>query len=176
MVYEAAGEFFVERAGPFVETFESFYRREQPAVVGLAYVLSGSRAAADDLAQDAFLAAYRAWDRVGGYDKPEAWVRAVVAKRSASLWRRRTREAKAFLRAALHLERAAFPAIDPDSEVVWAAVRRLPRRQAQAIALHYLGELKVEEIAHILGCSESSVKTHLARGRERLADWLKEER
>lgn len=52
------------------ETFEDFYVREFPAVVGLAYALSGSRSGAEDLAQEAFLAAHRGWDRIGGYGDP----------------------------------------------------------------------------------------------------------
>jgi RNA polymerase sigma-70 factor (ECF subfamily) len=51
----------------------------------------------------------------------------------------------------------------------WAAVRRLPRRQAQAIALHYLYDMSVTDIALTLGCSRSSVKAHLVRGRTSLA-------
>ena len=68
-----------------VEPFEHFYRAEYRAVVGLAYALSGSRLAAEDIAQDAFIAAHRAWDRVGTYDQPGAWVRRVVANLSVSL-------------------------------------------------------------------------------------------
>ncbi len=45
--------------------FDDFYRSEFPAVVGLAYALSGSRAGAEDLAQEAFLAAHSNWGRIG---------------------------------------------------------------------------------------------------------------
>ena len=55
----------------------------------------------------------------------------------------------------------------PDREV-WDLVRRLPKRQAQAVALHYLEDLPVSEIAEILECSPGSVKTHLSRGRQAL--------
>ncbi len=44
-------------------------------MIGLAYVLSGSRSAAEDLAQEGFLAAHNAWDRVSLYEKPEAAAR-----------------------------------------------------------------------------------------------------
>ena len=50
--------------GAFRESFEAFYGRELHSVIGLVYVLSGSRSVADDLAQDAFLIAFRHWDRV----------------------------------------------------------------------------------------------------------------
>jgi RNA polymerase sigma-70 factor (ECF subfamily) len=47
-------------------------------------------------------------------------------------------------------------------------VRSLPRRQAQAVALHYLEDLPVAEIARVLGCAEGTVKAHLHHGREAL--------
>lgn len=47
------------------ESFEAFYQREYRVVVALAYGLSGSRVAAEELAQEAFLAAHRDWERVG---------------------------------------------------------------------------------------------------------------
>ncbi len=54
----------------------------------------------------------------------------------------------------------------------WEAVRALPARQAQAIALHYLEDRPVAEIAEILGCAPATVKVHLHRGRRALADTL----
>jgi RNA polymerase sigma-70 factor (ECF subfamily) len=48
-------------------------------------------------------------------------------------------------------------------------VRRLPRRQAQVIALTYLDELDAREIAHVRGCGEATVKTHLHRAKATLA-------
>ena len=63
--------------------------REIRDVVGLSYVLSGSRSGAEDLAQDAFVAAYRLWDRISGYENPGAWVRRVAVNRSISVGRRR---------------------------------------------------------------------------------------
>ena len=57
-------------------------------------------------------------------------------------------------------------------EEFWGEVRRLPRRQAQALSLHYVYDLGVSETALTMGCSESSVKAHLVRGRARLAERL----
>jgi RNA polymerase sigma-70 factor (ECF subfamily) len=148
-------------------SFEQFYRREFRPVVGLAYALSGSRIAAEDLAQDAFIAAHRAWDRVGRYDKPEAWVRRVVANMSVSLLRTKTREAKALARLKPRAE--YLPHLPADDHDFWKAVRALPRRQAQTIALHYLEDRSVAEIAEVLGCAEGTVKVHLHKGRETLS-------
>lgn len=156
-----------EPANAFREDFEAFYARERSAVIGLAYVLSGSRAGAEDLAHDAFVAAYQDWDKVAGYDNPGSWVRRVLANRVTSRFRRRRSEAKALLR--LSGGDLTVPAVNPETEAVWHEVRRLPRRQAQAIALRYLDDQDVAGIAAILECSENTIRTHLRRGRETLA-------
>ena len=77
-----------------VASFEQFYERELRSVIGLAYALSGSRSAAEDLAQDAFVAAHKNWGKISQYDKPEAWVRRVVANLSVSRFRKSISEAK----------------------------------------------------------------------------------
>lgn len=149
---------------------DDLYRREYRSVVALAYGLSGSRSAAEELAQEAFLEAHRGWDRIGGYDDPAAWVRRVVVNRSVSQVRRRVAEARALTR---FMGRRELPAAlpEPDAEF-WKAVRQLPRRQAQAIALHYLDDLAVVDVAAILDISPDTVKVHLHRGRRALADAL----
>src|SRR5512132_3849516 len=80
------------------ERFEEVYLREFTGVFALAYALSGSRWAAEDIAQDAFVVAHRQWDRVGGYDDPGAWVRRVAANLAVSAVRRRLAEARALVR------------------------------------------------------------------------------
>jgi RNA polymerase sigma factor (sigma-70 family) len=156
-----------------VPEFESFYRSEYRQVVGLAYVLSGSRIAAEDIAQDAFLAAHKEWDRVAFYDRPEAWVRRVVSNLSVSFMRTKVREAGAMAR--LKSRHDYLPRMPEEDAHFWRAVRSLPRRQAQAIALHYLEDRSVTDIAWILGCAESTVKVHLHKGRKSLARKLDEE-
>jgi len=139
-------------------------------VIGLAYALSGSRSAAEDLAQEAFLAAHNAWDRVSQYEKPEAWVRRVVANKSVSMFRRKMREARAIAR--MKPEASYLPRIPAEDDEFWKAVRSLPKKQSQAIALHYLEELTVAEIAEVLECAEGTVKVHLHKGRKKLAERL----
>ena len=144
------------------ETFEEFYAREFPAVVGLAFALSGSRTASEDLAQEAFLAAHRDWDRV---DRPDVWVRRVVSNMSTSMLRRRYAEARAITRLAFGTT-MTMPELSADDAEFWAAVRSLPRRQARVIALRYLDDRPVAEIAEILGTAEGTVKKHLHEGRQ----------
>ena len=69
--------------------------------------LSGSRWGAEDLAQEAFLAAHRDWGRIGSYQQPAAWVRRVVANLAVSAFRRRVAETKALARIALGRGEAA---------------------------------------------------------------------
>ena len=159
--------------GVFRPSFEAFYTSEFGSVVGLAYVLSGSRSGAEDLAQDAFLAALRHWDRISAYDKPEAWVRRVTVNRSLSRFRKLTAEAKAVLR----MEHGEFtvPEVEHETREVWEAVRSLPTCQAQVVALWFFDRRSISEIAVIVGCSENTVKTHLQRGKQALARKLGDE-
>jgi RNA polymerase sigma-70 factor (ECF subfamily) len=59
-----------------------------------------------------------------------------------------------------------------EHETFWAEVRKLPRRQAQVVALHYVYDLGLAEIARTLGCAEGTVKVHLSRGRAALSERL----
>lgn len=155
-----------------VEPFNGFYRREIRKVTALAYALSGSAAAAEDIAQESMLAAYRRWDEVGRLENPGAWVRRVIANQSVSTIRRRVVEANGIRRLAQQENGVIEPDLPSDSEWVWTQVRRLPRRQAQAVTLYYLEHLTMPEIAQILGCSAETVSTHLRRGRATLEKYL----
>ena len=153
------------------ERFDDFYRREFRLVVGLAYVLSGSRNSAEDLAQEAFMAAHREWEKLQAYDNPGAWVRRVVANKSVSSFRRSATEMKALAKlAARRME--PLNEMEPEDAEFWGHVRDLPKRQSQAIALFYLEDRPVEEIARILGCAASTAKVHLHKGRANLATRL----
>lgn len=150
-----------------VPLFDSFYRAEFSAVAGLAYVLSGSRLASEDIAQEAFLAAYRRWDDIGRYDSPGAWVRRLVANRSVSMIRQRIVEAKALPKL---LQPEELPShTSAECSDVWREVRRLPRRQAQVVALYYLEDLALEDVGRILELGTETVRTHLRRARKTLA-------
>ena len=153
--------------------FESFYEREYEAVAALALALSGSRLASDDLAQEAFLAAYRRRGEIGRYDNPGAWVKRVVANRSVSSFRRTMAQARAITRLGSGL--APVPDLSADTVDIWRAVRQLPKRQAQTIALHYLEDLTLEQTSEILDCAVETVRTHLRRGRKALARKLGED-
>lgn len=156
-----------DRISPGGSGFRFVLPSRYRSVVALAAVLSGSRWAAEDLAQETFSAAHQQWDRVGKYEHPQVWVRRVVANKSVSFIRRSVAQARA--RTRLGHNRPPLPEMPDESSEVWDAVRRLPRRQAQSVALTYLEGLSVEEVGLVLGCSGGTVKTHLKRARATLA-------
>ncbi|MDY7101445.1 MAG: sigma-70 family RNA polymerase sigma factor [Actinomycetota bacterium] len=158
-----------------VEDFEVFFRREQRGLVALAFALTGSRGAAEDIAQEALVAASRRWGHVSQLDSPIGWTRRVVANRSTSLIRRRASEARAKARLALRggpTEPA--PSMASENEHLWALVRRLPKRQAQVIALRAVHGLSLREVADTIGISKATAQTHLERARATLAHQLEE--
>lgn len=148
-------------------SFSEFYRLEYSRVVGFAFVLSGDRWRAEDLAQDAFAAAHRDWDRIGCYDNPAAFVRRAVANRSVSVFRRKAAERHALAR--MRETPREQPTFSAETDQVWAEVRSLPRRQAQTVALVYLYGLSLTEVGEVLGFSTGTAKTHWRRARQRLA-------
>lgn len=161
--------------GVTVETFDEYYERDYRSLLGLAYVLSGSRWFAEDLVQDALTEAHKNWSKVAHYDDPGAWVRRVLVNKQTSRGRRLRTEARGMLRLAGRRQETFVSPTEPTGEV-WAAVRVLPTRQAQAIALFYWEDRPIRDIASILGTSEETAKTHLKRGRAALAKSLADHR
>ena len=177
MEHAASGGREMTRPGEAVvvrlpERFEAFYEREYHRVVGFAYAVAGSWEAAEDATQEAFLRAHREWERVGRFDQPGAWVRRVAANLAVSAFRRRLSEARALVR--LAARRQPDPPLHAEAVDFWRAVRSLPSRQRQAVALFYLEDWPVAEIARFLGCTETTVRGHLHRGRVTLARRLGE--
>ena len=155
---------------PDADAFDGFYAREYSSLVALARVLMGPGGPAEDVAQEAMLAAYRRWNEVAAMEFPAAWVRRVCANIATSLVRRKMVEARALTM--LRRRTTTFAAVNDSASAFWGEVRRLPRRQAQCLALFYLYGCSVKETAVTLGCSEGTVKTHLARGRTAIATRL----
>ena len=154
-------------------SFDAFYRDQYRAVLALAWSLTGRRDLGEELVQDAMLTVHRRWSRVRTYEQPGSFARRVLLNDATSAARRRAAEGRA-------LDRLAPPAQVtedislPDPEF-WSALRSLPERQAQAVALHYLEDRSVAEIADILGIAANTVKVHLHRGRLALATSLRPE-
>ena len=150
--------------------FDDFYQREYRPLLRLALVLSGSPNGADDLVQETMLRAYRHWSKVANYERPGAWARRVLCNLAVSRSRKLLVEARGLVR--MRAQRGSEE--PPSDEDVWSAVRALPKREAQVIALFYVEDLSVGEIAAVLDCAEGRVKSLLHRGRQRLATQLGE--
>lgn len=155
-------------------TFDEVYQREYHALLGLGYVLTGSRPIAEDLVQDSFAEAHKRWAKVADYDNIGAWLRRVLVNKATSRGRRLVSEAK--MLTSVRARRIPDVTIPEDSSEVWAAVRALPKRQAQSIALFYWEDRTITQIAEILECGEETVKTHLKRARASLATSLPDDR
>lgn len=147
--------------------FEAFYEQEFRRVASIAFALTGSWPAAEDVAQEAFIVAHDRWDEISSLDMPGAWVTKVATNRAISWLRRRRSEVKAIT--TLRWRRHEYATLDTADHEFWAEVRKLPPNQAKAITLHYLDDRPVDEIAEILDCAPSTARVHLHRGRKALA-------
>ena len=153
-----------------IVSFPAFYEAEYRAMVRLATALVGRRDVAEELVQDAFVSLHGRWDQVSKYQSPEGWLRRVVINRSMSALRRRAVEVRLLGRLSRLRERhSASPEVEGE---IWQAVAALPKRQAQVIALMFVDDLTVTEIAAVLECEENTVRTHLRRARQSLAAHL----
>ena len=148
--------------------FEAFYVANYHRVVALAVALSGDRGEAEDLAQEAFSAAHGRWTELKEFDSPGAWVRRVTANKAISGHRRRRSETKG-LRLVGAPQSSGLPYGTEHRAEMWAAVRGLPDRQAQAVVLYYFGDRSVAAVAELMELSEGAVKSHLSRARRTLA-------
>jgi RNA polymerase sigma factor (sigma-70 family) len=161
----------LERGTPgFDAVFAAEYRR----LVRSLTLISGDREVAADCVADAFERAYVRWHRIGQLEDPVGWIRRVAINRAIDVQRRsgvkqralgilagraqtqapsdtRLTEATAFL----------------DSEVA-SAFGGLTTQQRAVVALHYLDDLAVIEVARALRISEGAVKYHLHQARNNL--------
>lgn len=153
--------------GPGRPDFDRFYRANYAPAVRLALSLCGRASIAEEFAQDAFLAAHQEWATVGDLDRPDLWVRRVVINRSVS-GIRRTRTERRLVERLGRLVHGSTPDVPVPDARLWRAVRALPRRQAQVVALRFVEDLTFPDIADVLQCSESTVRTHLRRALDAL--------
>jgi RNA polymerase sigma-70 factor (ECF subfamily) len=141
------------------EDFRAMYEREFPAVYRAVRLLCGDPALAEDATQEAFARALVRWKRLGR----QPWVGGWVMTTALNVARRHQRR-----REPIEADAAAGEP-DRDAELdLRAEVRRLPPRQQEAVALHYLLDLSVADVATVMGCDGGTVKTHLSRARAAL--------
>jgi RNA polymerase sigma-70 factor, ECF subfamily len=152
-------------------SFEEFYGATVSRILGQMFLVTGDLHVAEELVQEAFTRASLRWSHLRAYDRPEAWVRRVAMNLAADRARSLRRQTRALLRLG---PPPVVPAVSVETLALVEALRALPVRQRQAIVLHYLVDLPVQEIAQPLGVPAGTVKTLLARGRRALAARLGE--
>jgi RNA polymerase sigma-70 factor (ECF subfamily) len=146
--------------------FEEFYQACYGRLLRQVALMTTDLADAEDVLQEAFARAALRWWQLETYDVPEAWVRRVAMNLAADKARRLRRRAAAMLRLG---PPPPQPDLSADTVDLIRALRALPLGQRQAIVLHHLVGLPVEEIGRQLGVPSGTVKGRLARGRAALA-------
>lgn len=157
---------------PLRSDFETFVRDTYPGLVGVATALTGNGHDAQDMVQDTMLKAFTGWKRVQHLDHPAGWAHRVLVNRCVGWWRRRRTEANYIAR--LRREHAVSAGPSPESVAFWQAVRQLPARHQQVVALYYAADLSADEVAGVLSIPPGTVRSDLTRARAALATLLGE--
>lgn len=128
------------------------YQEQWLSLTRVAYLLTGDRSVAEELVQDAFVAARSRWDRI---DNPGGYLRTSVVNATRDWGRHQQVVAK-------HLPREVDHTIDHPDEL-WDALGRLDHRRRSAVVLRYYADLADHEIAEILDCRPATVRTLIHR-------------
>lgn len=152
------------------EAFRAYVVGRSPALLRTAYLLTGSRADAEDLLQTALAKTYLAWDRIREREALDGYVRRVMVNTQTSWWRRRKVDEYA---TDVLPERGS--ARDAGDDVVlhdalWTALGSLPKRQRAMVVLRYYEDLSEAETARTLGVSVGTVKSTTSRALTKLRD------
>jgi RNA polymerase sigma-70 factor (sigma-E family) len=142
------------------QRFADFYRREHAASLRLAWLLTGSRAAAEDVVQDAMTSVFRAYDRI---ELPSAYLRRAVVNTAKS----RERDERRHRERVPHEEQSPAGERSGDAELL-ELIAELPYRQRVVIVARYWGGWSEQEIARALGCRPGTVKSLASRALNRL--------
>ncbi len=168
-----------------LDAFNLLVRRYQRRVFGLCLGMLRSPAAAEDAAQDAMLAAWRALHSYRGGNFP-AWLMRIAANRCRDELRRRKRRPSTSLDRMLDEHGDAWSPPDdgrpPDiaaldaetGRTLLAALQQLPEEQRQTILLSDVQGLAYREIADTMNTSVGTVKSRLNRARARMRQLLLE--
>ena len=148
--------------------FAEFYTATRDDCLRIVLISAGDQQLAEDLVAEAFSRAWMSWRTVRDHPAPRAWVVRTALNTRVSWWRGRRREV-ALDGHDMAAATSQHPALD-DSLVT--ALRRLPVRQRQVIALRLLLDLDTETTARVLGISSGTVGTHLHRALAALRDEL----
>ncbi len=148
---------------------EALFRAHWPGAYRAAWFVVRDAQAAEDIAQEAFLAAVAALDRFDRRRPLAPWLRTIVARRAIDALRARRlrREVGDAPLAVLPAAEAAEPA----DEGLARALAALPDDQRTVVVLRHVLELTPGEIAAVLGLPRGTVNSRLRRGLDALESW-----
>jgi len=140
------------------KSFDAFFDEYFDRTRRLLEVIVGDAHIAEDAAQEAFARAFVRWDEVSAMNRPQGCVMKVGLNHARDVFRR---ERRAERRQADLVEtpESHFDS-ENDFELI-AELRALPLRQRQAVVLHYLADLPLEEVAAYMECALGTVKSTL---------------
>lgn len=141
--------------------FEEFAAARLQALLRYATVLTADPDLAQDLVQDVLIRVHRRWRHIESEERPEQYVRRAIVNAYVS-WRR-TWSVRNLVPFGSPPERAAPDPPGPGQSELWLRMSRLPRRQRAAVVLRYYEGLSDREIAEVLGCSASTVRSHISK-------------
>ena len=156
------------------EALEQLYAAHWRQLVRLSVLLVHDQGLAEEIVQDAFVAVHGRWGRLRQPEHALAYLRQTVVNRSRSALRHRG----VVDRHAGTLRAVDAPDPSPATDrraVVLDALRALPQRQREVLALRYYLDLSESEIADTLGISRGAVKSHASRGAAALRSLLQED-
>jgi RNA polymerase sigma-70 factor (sigma-E family) len=141
------------------DEFEDFYRASRDSCLRAVTAVVGDRELAEEQVAEAFARAWTSWGKVRRYTAPRAWVVRTALNLGVSSWRRRHREVPL----ADHDAAAAAGPGDGVDPALIAALRRLPTRQREVLALRIFLDLDTETTARVIGIAPGTVMAHLSR-------------
>jgi RNA polymerase sigma-70 factor (sigma-E family) len=139
-------------------TFVDFYQASRDGCLRAVMVGTGDRQLAEELVAEAFARAWASWPKVSRHPAPAAWVVRTAQNTGVSWWRKRRRE----FPLEGHDIAAATESAGVDA-VVMNALRRLPARQREVVALRIFLDLDTETTARALGIAPGTVTAHMSR-------------
>jgi len=151
------------------QAFEGLVRRYKDRVLNLARRIVCDADAAQDVAQETFIKAYQQLHRFRGEAQFSTWLYCIAVNEARGHLRaERRRRARWQRHRLLEVARPAASEAVEQAGVLVELMQELPEKQRIALALFYLQELSVNEIAQAAGAPTGTVKSWLSRGRERL--------
>ncbi len=145
--------------------FAEFFQASWEPCLRAVVASTGSVQLAEDQVAEAFARAWLAWRKVRRHPAPRAWVVRTALNVGASWWRRRLRELPLPGHDAEDVRDAALHAEDGDLDAtLLTALRHLPGRQREVIALRVFLDLDIDTISAQLGIAPGTVRAHLSRG------------